>query len=450
MPDLPDLASDTVIPGTELAPDPKGLAESSNAIDALFTQVAGEEVVAPPTLPDAPPVAPVAPAAPAAPVAPEAPKSPTAAAPPVAPAPPAPPASPAAPVIPATPPAPAPVKDKMDEVELPPYTKPKAAEAFATVKQIARQQIDAVIKEREELSAKLKTAEEKASQAGKLPPEVEKELKELRDFRKRLDVEYDPSFKQFDSQIQQTDESILGKLKEIGVSEENIKKIRETGVGEVEWDDILPKLPSQARRFVEAKLVSREDLGEQKKRAITTAKNNADGFIADREKEEERLATQVAQEVTTHFNELTSKLSWFKRATPPPTATPEEKAGAEAHNKFMDHVESVIKDAAEDDSPESKAILTLGYVQMMQLQRETAAMRAGLDSQTKAWEAKEAALNAKIKEQFDFIERIKRSSSSSFNSVPVVEGGVKPAKPIGSESGQEALDRMRGEQLATA
>jgi len=446
MPDLPNLASDNVIPGTELAPDPKGVAESSNAIDALFTEVTGDESAAP-VVPVAPaaPAAPTAPVAPAAPAAPEAPKPPVASAPPAPPVAPVPPVTPAAPVAPV---APAPIKDKMEEVELPPYTKPKAAEAFATVKQIARQQIEAVTKEREELVVKLKAAEEKAAQVGKLPEDVEKELKELRDFRKRLDVEYDPSFKQFDTQIQQTDESILGKLKDIGVSEENLKKIRETGVGEVEWDNILAKLPPQARRFVEAKLVTREDLAEQKKRAIETAKSNADSFLADREKEEAKIAAQVTQEVQTHFTELTSKLPWFKRHTPSSAATAEEKAGAEAHNKFMDHVDSVIKDAAEDDSPETKAILTLGYVQMLQLQRETAAMRAGLDAQTKAWEAEKATLNAKIKEQSDLIDRIKRSSSSSFRSVPVVEHGATPAKPLTSESGQEALDRMRSEQLA--
>jgi hypothetical protein len=209
-------------------------------------------------------------------------------------------------------------------------------------------------------------------------------------------------------------------------------------------------LPSSARRFIEAKLVAREDAHEQKTRAINAAKMNADGFLADREKEEQKLAAQASQEVQAHFSELTSKLSWFKRLTPAANATAEEKAGAEAHNKFMDHVDSVIKDAAEEDSPETKAILTLGYVQMLQLQRETAAMRAGLEAQTKAWEVKETQLNAKIKEQADFIAKIKRSSSSSFRSVPDPGPNAAPAKAVSNESGQEALDRMRSEQLATA
>src|SRR6185503_12501391 len=96
--------------------------------------------------------------------------------------------------------------DDFDAITLPPYSKPKTNESFDKLKTLARERVaaaeqerDALKKERDELAAKLGNG---------IPVELESELKELRSFRSKLDVEADPEFKTFDKTIADNTESI--------------------------------------------------------------------------------------------------------------------------------------------------------------------------------------------------------------------------------------------------
>jgi hypothetical protein len=440
---MPDIKPPTVdtppVPGIELKSDPSAVADTGSALDALFKEsvpdtdkAAADEVAAAEKA-----AAEKAAADKAAADKAEAEKAAAAAAPPATPAPGAKPTE--------TPPAP--VKDDFDKIELPPHTKPAVNQSFDALKKASRERVAAVEKEREELRTKLAELEGRPA----VDPKIEQELKELREFRQKLDVEADPTFKEYVEEIKTNDESIFSKLKEVGASEEVLTKMRTIGTKDLDWDSILEKLPPVARRYVENKLAVNEDLAEQRSRAVDEAKKNASEFLAEREKKntQSELAHYAAAE--THFGKVSTQLPWFKVQKAEATATPEEKAAIEEENKFFLKTQSAVKEMLADPSPEMRAIATLGYAQMLRLQAEIPAIVAEHTAEKKALADEVATLKAQLKEKEDFIARVKSSSRTSLreSSAPSNPNSVASQPTIG-EHGSTALDRLRNEQLAAS
>lgn len=429
----PTLPTDlsTAPEGVSLTPSPAAIAETGAALDALFAAqpgVEGTPPVTPPvvTPPVTPPVTPVTP-----PVTPPVPPvKPTAeGTPPVTP-----------PVV--TPP----VKDDFDKVELPPHTKPAVAESFENLKKVSRERVSAIEKEREELRTKLAEAQAKPA----VDPVLEAELKELREFRQKLDVEADPSFKEFVEEIKTNDESIFSKLKEAGASDDVLTQMRTIGTKDLAWDAILEKLPPVARRYVENKLAVNDDLSERRTRAIDSAKKNASEFLANREKENTQGEIAHFAAAEQHFGKVSVQLPWFKLEKIEATATPEEKAEIEARNKFFTETQKSVKEILADSSPEMRAVAAVGYAQMLRLQAEIPAINAEHTAATKVLTDEIAALKAQLKEKEDFITRVKASSKTSLREGNAPTNlSAAASQPTGNESGSSAVDRLRAEQLAT-
>jgi len=373
--------------------------------------------------------------------------------PPVEPAAPVPvpdPATPPAPPVldpakpgpdPATPAAPAaPEPDEFDKVEMPPHTKPASVTAFATVKQLARERLAAVEKEKAELVSKLTAAEEAAKSAP--APETAKELEELRQFRLKYDVEADPSFKTWDKTVKDNEDLIYAKLKTAGVDAPSLKKIEELGgPSQVDWEAISEKFPVQVKRYIEGKLFENEDLVEKKKLAIEKAKANASEFVRTRQEEIYQNSTGRQTATEKEFNAMLPKIEWLKVLPVPATAKPEEKARIESNNALSTKVLSDVKEALNDDSPQMRAILIAGFAQLMRLRAESDSTKAGHSAEI-------AKLQATLKERDDFIARIKKSGSSR---APGNAPAAAPAhKASVNEDATEALDRHLKEALAAA
>jgi colicin import membrane protein len=339
---------------------------------------------------------------------------------------------------------PAPVTDEFDKVELPPYTKPKSVEAFATVKQMARERVASLEREKAEIQAKLEAAEKaKAEAPAGLPAEAEKELKELREFRAKFDVEADPSFKTYDSSIKENEGLIIAKMKAAGVDEESIKQIQAIGISQVEWESVLPKLPPTLKRFIEGKLYENDNLSEKKKLAIETAKSNASEFVRTRQ-EELYKGTEARQQTTMQeFNALLPNMDWLKKETIDPKAPAEAKAKAEATNALIDKVNADLQEAINDDSPRMRAILIGGFAKLMRVQADFEATKA-------AHKAEVEKLNSTIKEKDEFIARIKKSSTSRLSSAAPGVGESKTKTKVDlNEDGASALDRLHRELVAS-
>lgn len=419
----------TIPPGVTITQDPAAIADTGSALDALFKPF-DEPATPPPTTPPAAPPA-VPPAA-----------APAATTPSTTPAPTTPPAvTPPAPVTP-----PEPVKDEFDAVQLPPHTKSEVAQSFDNLKKTSRERLAAVQKERDEYAAKAKELETRPA----VDPKLEAELKELRDFRQRMDVEADPTFKEYLAESKANDESIWAKLKEAGANDETLTKMKSIGTKDLDWEIILEKLPPVTRRYVENKLAVNEDLTDQRARALEAAKKNASEFLAEREKESTQSELAHFSAAQEHFTKVSTQLPWFKLQKAEATSTPEEKAAIEAENKFFLSTQEKVKQMLADPSPAMRSIAALGYAQMLRLQEEIPAIQAEHTAETKGLKDEIAKLTATIKERDEFIARIKSSSRTSLRdgNAPINPGAAASQPTSINEPGGVAIDRLRSEQLA--
>lgn len=330
--------------------------------------------------------------------------------------------------------------DDFDKVEIPPHSKPKSVEAFSQVKQMARERIAKAQEEVSALKDQVAKFEEAAKGAG-IPPEVQKELDELRAFRKNMDVEFDPSFKQFDADIAANVEAIYAKLSASGTDEESIKKIKEFGgPQEVAWEKLSEKIPASVMRYIENKLFTNEDLAEKKKKAIETAKKNADVFLKGRSDELSKSGELRKKQVEGEMAAMLPQLKWLDEKKP---TKPEEKPAADAHNKLVADIKEDIKAAMEDDSPQTRAILIAGFAQLRKVRADYEAFRASHKTEVEG-------LKEELKKQTDLVERIKKSSTTRLrdSSAPKGEDVPKKATDYNVEPSQ-AIDDLLKEALAS-
>lgn len=325
-------------------------------------------------------------------------------------------------------------EDEFDKIQLPPYTKPKSAEAFAEVKSIARQRISSMEKELSELRDKLKSSEELAKNG--LTPEQKAEFEELRNFRLQMDVEADPSWKEFNSKIKENDQLIYKKLRDTGASEEQIQRIEELGgPNEVDWDSISDKLPSTVKRFIDAKLVENEDLEAKKSMSKENAKKNAAEYLKSRE-------SSFRSSVDSELKSILPSIPWMKEK--PVTGSEAEKAAAQAHNKLLQDINANVQEAISDDSPKMKALLVAGFAQFIKTRADALALKAELEAVSASSKKEIESLKATLKEKEEFISKVKKASTSRIGgSAPSPDS--RPVKIDSNVSPAEHLDRLLAE-----
>lgn len=328
--------------------------------------------------------------------------------------------------------------EEFEKIELPPHTKPKTGEAFDLVKKLAREKVTALQTELEAVKKTQADLEAKVK-GGTITPEIEKELKELREFRNKLDVEADPEFKSFDVKVTENTEFIYKKLEAAGTPAATIEKIKSFGgPANIDWEPLLDKLPAITRRAIESKLVDSEDLLDKKSKAIETAKKNADEFVKGRasQTENQRKDLQARAEKTLK-GWVDSSLTWMKPKTADPKATADEKAAVAAHNKLVQNAEEYMKDAIADDSPEMRATLALAGPELLLVRHEFATHK-------KTAEAQITKLTTDLRAANALLEKVKKGSTSSLRHSPA-DSGAAPTKPASKETAEEALDRMARE-----
>lgn len=327
-------------------------------------------------------------------------------------------------------------KETFADVKLPEYTKPKAAEAFTKVKTLAKIEIDAATERATTSEAKVKELEKKLADKPGLDPATEAELKELRAFRQKLDVEASPEFKEFDTRAKSNEESIFGKLKTAGFPDEMIAKIKEIGVGEVDWEPVFAKIPPQVRRYIEAKLVENEDLGEKKTAAITAAKANAAEYLKTRDPSQQGAALATATKAK--VDEFAPSLDWLKDQQPTEKSTEDEKKAITAHNTFVKEIREDMAATVHDNSPETKAILIVGYAQLRRVRADFENFKAD-----KAAEIEK--LTGERDKAQNLLDRVKNKSTARLSgSAPEVKPGAETKKGVDlNEDTGSVLDRMR-------
>ena len=136
----------------------------------------------------------------------------------------------------AKPPEPTPIgtdlQKQLDAIKAPAGAHPNVGAGIDQLKKIATTQEQKVVEYQtklQDLEKKVQTYETQ-SKDGKLPEPVEKELKDLREFRREIDMRQDSEFQQnYIKPVQTAEQEMMGMLQQVGVTEETLKYIQENG-----------------------------------------------------------------------------------------------------------------------------------------------------------------------------------------------------------------------------
>jgi len=309
-----------------------------------------------------------------------------------------------------TPPGPDPALAKRaeelfkDSPTLPPNASPKSSEAFSSIKQKAAREIS----EREQQIEDLKKKLEAAQKPGPEALTRDKELEDLRNWRAKMDVDFDPKFKSHDQGIEQSRDFIYAQLaKNPAVTADMIAQIKKYGgpdqINLVKFFETL-KDPT-LQRIVESKVADIEMAKYQKEQAIKVAKENIGGYLKERQESQTKAQIAAAQAVSTSLDGMLGKLDWFAEKQADAKADAPAKQEVADHNKFIAELREQVSVASKDDSPEMRAILIAGMAQLFNLQRRVPGIEAKLAASEKAlqevtskWEAVKGASRSRLNE----------------------------------------------------
>ncbi len=179
--------------------------------------------------------------------------------------------------------------------------------------------------------------------SGKVPKETEEELEGLRNFNLLFRAEQDPRIKeQFDKPIKQAEDTILTFLREQGMPEPQIEKLKaaaEAAGGDMEawqlWPAVENALPSamDRQRLIDARKarISAVEAKQGRLKEITQSKAKFDEEVGKMdEKQRQEFSRAVEQASSAYVDE---GKGWIVEEDIPADATAEQKAIIEAKNK---------------------------------------------------------------------------------------------------------------------
>lgn len=334
---------------------------------------------------------------------------------------------PSAALPPATPPA-TPPADLFASVTLPPYAKPATSAAFQQVKDLAA----AEIKKRDEELTKLRAQATAPISADKLPKEVADELAELRKFRETTALENDPIFEQkYSAPLAEIDAAIYEKFSALGVPPKSIEDIKAMGgPAALDLDDMYVKLDAAGKdttglkRFVEAKLVRREELLDEKSKAVKAAKENYGKFAEDRKQREAKAEETKLTEVNSVLTNILQIDPNFAVEELPVGATEDQKKANLAHKEFITGLKTRMDSLSKEMTPSNFAqtVASWGIAHIF---------KARLDAEMGVTKALQADL-ATTKARLETILKAGAAPKPGGQTVPRSKGTPKQADQFGS------------------
>lgn len=335
----------------------------------------------------------------------------------------------------ATPPPPPDLGKKVEDIfkgspPLPPNASPKSAEAFAAIKLRATQELSA----REQVIEDLKKKVEEARNPSAEQLQKEKELEELRAWRTKLDVDFDPKFKEFDQSIAKQREFIYAQLaKSPAVTAEVIEQIKKYGGPDmIKLDKLFESVKDPTlQRLVESKVADIEMAKYNREQAVSGAKSNLDKYLEERQTALTQVEESGRQATTATLDGLLKRLDWFAEKPLTGVSEASEKKAAEEHNKFVAELKGNISHTLQDNSPEMRAILIAGMAQLFHLQRRVPALEGKLSETEK-----------KLTEVQEKWEAMKNASRSRLSESQAPPGGGTPAAKTGLDLSQRPGDAL--------
>lgn len=272
------------------------------------------------------------------------------------------------------------------------------------------------------------------SRQGGLSEDIEKELNELRMFRRVFDTENDPEFqREFNEKIGSLDEDILAILRKNGLPEQTEKQLRETGLDQVApswWEkSILEKLSFVDRERVQKRLAERADIHEQKHRELEKFASRREEYLQNSEQQRMQEFQNLQTEIYQHVDKLTESVPWARFREPSPNATPQEVKEIEEHNKAVQELEKNFQEALFPSSAQARAEVAAAAVASTRLASSVQDLASRLqESNAKA---------EKLQKELDAI----RSAGKAPSSRPATRKAASETNDTGKLSDEDAIEQ---------
>lgn len=249
--------------------------------------------------------------------------------------------------------------EEIDGIQAPLGVNPQALKQLRGIAAKYKGEANSLRPKLTQLEAKIN---ELSQQTGKLPPEVESELKELKAHRTLYDIQNDPTFKAaYDQKIDLTANQLYDHLRSLPkpMAEADIEAIKKGGgifnfrteTGELlidsEWwnNEVRNKMPFSHGAKYEALLKNGLLLKDAKEQTIQNIKQNREQFENDRTEYVKKMQQedgQTAQKIVSGFKQ---QIPWVGVQDIPVDASPELREQLEADNAFVPELEKRFTEA---------------------------------------------------------------------------------------------------------
>lgn len=355
-----------------------------------------------------------------------------------------------------------------EELQVLPNDKPKTAKrinALLKIKGELESTIATTKKEVEDKAKAMKELEEKFANVKTVDPKIEEEIqnarKELSMFRRRYDLDKDPSIKEkFDSRIEQSDAAIPEILKRHNAGEAVINLIKEEGgwskfsksnrivtladgsrVSSAELaDQIVEALPFADRKTVDSLTMESISLRRERERFVEAELKQAEEFFKKRDEdmnrgnEDYKKQVKQAEETIKKWQEKVAVDNAFlKEKEVPATASAEEKKSIAEDNAVAKELNEVLKKNLNTKDLEGMLNIVLDATKFYQEKREKTKIATELTK-----------VKAELKAKSDELDNFKKSGRVVPKAGSLTGGGSQPpsTKAPKAQTLEEAFNNL--------
>jgi hypothetical protein len=276
---------------------------------------------------------------------------------------------------------------------------------------------------------------------GKLPEPVEKELNELRSFKKLHDYENDPEFrKQYVDGIKSNDQTIESILKANGMEDSRINMLKKDGFLNADpklWNEWVfgplekagSKEELQAQAVLKSLLEKNRTIDFQMKEELKKANEGKSEYWNNRQKAQETEVAEERQFVEKEVNVLMDKYPFLKPQEVPANATPEQKEHINKSNQYVQFLHTKFQEHYRPKTSTDKLQTAIAAVYAYIAEDQFVATQQKYEADKTAWESEKAQLEQQL-------EDIKKAgiTSGAGESTPPKPAGINPIANIGKKS----------------
>lgn len=340
----------------------------------------------------------------------------------------------------------------VEELAVLPHDKPKTAKRIQKLLDLKKDLEETVTKTRTEANekaTKLAELEKKLGEVKTIDPktqeQIDKDLGELKMYRRRYSLESDPEVKtKFDGRIESAEKSINDTLVKHGATEPILKLIKDAGgwtkftdsttgirladgktVSAAEFAEmIMADLPMGSRKAIEAAMVEQVQVSRDKGRFFEEEQTKANDFFKKQEEEvtkqkqaQEGQIKEYAGKIEAWHKSAIEASPWLKEKEIPSNATAEQKAAIEEDNKYTKQLNSLLVSSLQTRDLDKSLEIVMDSVRYYQERREKSAL---LDENTK--------LKAEIKAKQAEIDKVRGSTRTTPKGGSIAGGGSAPSQ----------------------